>query len=342
MALISLKQAVRDQALLDAEELQKKSLECYLSAISTVQKHAAELSADELKDHRRRLGRLLREISGKPSPENLEQSRLALDDEVGTYNAKIHKAFEANQLEVREIIGLLREATGTMVNSNAYHDQQFRDFALGLEAISQCDDLHQIRVRLTSQVTELRFCLEKIQKEQEKALQPLQTELRSFEQRLQEAELLASTDPLTNLFNRREGEKQAARKLQEGLLFCFLLIDMDHFKWINDRYGHLCGDQVLKIVARKLEKLVRSMDVVCRWGGDEFLVILECSQSHAMQRSQNISNCIRGRYPVTVNGKKIEVEVSASVGVSQCNPGDDLDMAFERADAMLYQIKQRT
>ena len=341
MPLISLKQSMKDRDVADSTELQKKTLQCYLAAIETVQKHAVELSPDELKDHGRRLGQLRRKIAENASAGDLDESRQQFETEVSEYNAKISKVFETSQLEVKEIIGLLREATGTMLSSNAHHDQQIRNFADSLETTSRCDDLRQIRMQLSSQVSELRICLARMQKDQAQALQPLQTELRSFEQRLQEAELLASTDPLTNLFNRREGEKRAAQKLRDRLPFCFLMIDLNRFKWINDRYGHLCGDQVLKMVARKLEEQVRSADVVCRWGGDEFLIILDCKQSQALQRSQQISNCLRGQYAVIVNGRKIEVEISASVGVSQCQPGDDLNAAFERADAMLYQIKQR-
>jgi diguanylate cyclase (GGDEF)-like protein len=172
-------------------------------------------------------------------------------------------------------------------------------------------------------------------------LKPIEQELKVFEDRLRNAERMASTDSLTDLFNRREGEKRAEERIRAGRIFCLLVLDLNHFKWINDRYGHNCGDQVLKLVARKLEEQIRPSDTVCRWGGDEFLIIMECDLGVAMNRSRQIGEKLCGRYAVTISGRRSEVEVSACLGVAAHNPGETIEQVFERADAMLYQIKDK-
>lgn len=336
--MISLKRSIKDHESADAELVRRKALECYLGALEVIRTNAPELSEEEVKDHRARLGGLAREITGAVSVADLEASQAALEKEVSEYYGKVSGALKASQQEVKEIIALLREATSTMVTRNAHHDQQFRSFATNLERTSQCDDLRKIRLQLTLQVGQLRTNLDSMREERAQALEPLQTELRSFEARLEEAERLACTDPLTNLFNRREGEKRAKQRQERGVVFCFLVIDLNRFKFINDRYGHLAGDQVLQQVARRLEQQVRANDTVCRWGGDEFLIIMECKLPDGLQRANQIGRTLSGRYSLNLN-KRLEVEVGMSIGVAQCEPGETLEAAFARADAMLYQIK---
>src|SRR5205085_9445338 len=112
-------------------------------------------------------------------------------------------------------------------------------------------------------------------------------------------------------------------------------------KWINDRYGHHSGDQVLQMVARKLEEQICPSDTVCRWGGDEFLIMMECDLKIALNRSRQIGEKLRGHYDITIAGHQTEVEASACLGVAAHAPGETLEQVFQRADSMLYQIKHK-
>lgn len=170
-----------------------------------------------------------------------------------------------------------------------------------------------------------------------------------FVQKLQaaqhELELSASTDGLTELFNRKTGYERLAEELSKYQrsskpLSC-LMLDVDHFKQINDRYGHLVGDQVLKQLAGILKKFSREYDILCRYGGEEFLVILpETELVTALM--------IAERYREKIAETAIEVEhqeiyLTASIGVTQAHTdgSESRDSLIGRADAALYQAKEQ-
>jgi len=157
--------------------------------------------------------------------------------------------------------------------------------------------------------------------------------------RLHEAELQASLDPLTGVGNRREFDRQIASRIREGRAFCVLLFDIDNFKAVNDQFGHLCGDEVLKQLGARLRRQVRTHDFVCRWGGDEFVVLLECGLADAIARSRQIAQWVNGRYRATVQGRETRAEISVSVGVADHIAGQTPEQLFGRVDRSMYRQK---
>ena len=156
-----------------------------------------------------------------------------------------------------------------------------------------------------------------------------------FQSRLREAELQASLDPLTGVGNRREFDRQIATRIKEGRIFCALLFDIDNFKAVNDRFGHLCGDEVLKQLGARLSRQVRARDFVCRWGGDEFVVLLECGLSDAVARSRQIAQWVNGQYAA----RETIAEITVSVGVAEHIRGETPEQLFERVDNSMYRQK---
>jgi diguanylate cyclase (GGDEF)-like protein len=156
--------------------------------------------------------------------------------------------------------------------------------------------------------------------------------------RAQEFQRLAVTDPLTGLSNRRVGEErlaaEMARSSRHGHPLTLVAFDLNHFKEINDRYGHGAGDVVLREFSERLAKAVRASDLVIRLGGDEFLAVLpECKIDQA------VSLLARLR-PLEANyqGKRIPVDFSS--GTVDYQKGDTLQQFLERADQMLYTNKR--
>ncbi|MHA6193357.1 sensor domain-containing diguanylate cyclase [Pseudomonas wadenswilerensis] len=153
---------------------------------------------------------------------------------------------------------------------------------------------------------------------------------------------LATLDSLTRLHNRRAFDLLAAQALLEAERapepLTALLIDLDHFKELNDTHGHLAGDEVLRQFARLLENSLRQADIVCRWGGEEFIVLLKDTDA---ARGLSIAEKIRQRTeerPFTYEGKVISL--TASIGLSAFGPGDTLQPLIARADQALYRAKQ--
>lgn len=156
-----------------------------------------------------------------------------------------------------------------------------------------------------------------------------------------ELQFTASHDFLTNILNRRAGQKQLEielhRATQQNKPFSILLMDVDHFKNINDRYGHLTGDAVLiALVARLCEKS-SSLNHIARWGGEEFLMMLPATSATAAHRiAQEINDLIAGT-PIIVDNKAIACSVS--IGVATADATTDLTDLLRRADRALYHAK---
>ncbi len=160
----------------------------------------------------------------------------------------------------------------------------------------------------------------------------------------EETQMQALTDPLTGLYNRRGlielGKIELGRVLRQQKPFSCVMLDIDHFKRVNDTYGHLVGDQVLHVLARRCEKATRELDLIGRYGGEEFLILLPEADWHA---ALNIANRLRilvaeAAIPTRVG----PLRVTISLGVSQYTATDGgLEALIERADRALYQAKER-
>ncbi len=160
-----------------------------------------------------------------------------------------------------------------------------------------------------------------------------------FQGRLEE---MATTDQLTGLATRHAYEllmQQAMRDAQRhDLPLCVIMVDVDRFKLINDGFGHVAGDRVLRGVADAMRAALRSSDLVCRWGGDEFLVVLRnCDIVNGERIAESIREVIESA-EFHVGGRI--VTASVSLGVASLAPDELLDHLLTRADDALYQAKE--
>jgi len=163
--------------------------------------------------------------------------------------------------------------------------------------------------------------------------------IRRYQQRIA---ALATTDSLTNLPNRRGFELHVEQALQEAQRdsspLCAVMLDLDNFKQINDRHGHLAGDEVLRSFAERLRAALRQSDILCRWGGEEFILLLKNTDRHAAHElaEKLRQHCADQRYPM--GGEALQVTVS--LGLSQWQPGEALHDLLGRTDRALYRAKQ--
>lgn len=161
---------------------------------------------------------------------------------------------------------------------------------------------------------------------------------------LRQLEDAASRDPLTGLHNRRSFEIEAERALEHqrrhGGHISFLLADMDHFKAINDRFGHTAGDQVLRDVGELLSQGVRRSDIVCRWGGEEIVLMLQnCPGALALDRAERLRHAVQALYPR--EGQDVP-GLSISIGIALVPVhGTRLDEVMREADNALYCAKRQ-
>lgn len=153
---------------------------------------------------------------------------------------------------------------------------------------------------------------------------------------------LANTDPLTDLYNRRGMKKRLETAIEdataEGSEFCLILGDIDDFKRLNDTYGHDCGDYILVRVAQTIRGLIREDDFVCRWGGEEILILLNhCKKERAVEIAENLRLAICSR-PFSYDG--YEVPASMTLGVQEYVEKSTQEELVKLADFKMYQGKQ--
>lgn len=153
-------------------------------------------------------------------------------------------------------------------------------------------------------------------------------------------EEIAYYDPLTNLLNRRSMDKYlqtAFHKATAEKPFCLLMIDIDDFKKVNDTYGHDFGDKVLKTVSQLISNNIRETDYTCRWGGEEFLVLLKTSIEFARQIAEYIRCSVEDE---TIRDDAVQIQVSITIGVAQYHPGSTVHSLIQEADERLYYGKK--
>ena len=165
-------------------------------------------------------------------------------------------------------------------------------------------------------------------------------------EKAKELEDLALNDPLTRVANRNCGQARLEAKLNEfkrygwpfGILFC----DVDKFKRVNDEYGHHVGDMVLKAVAKTLSGNLRASDIVCRWGGDEFLVILPSIDLQSLSQIAEKVLRIIEKSRVTIGSGEDQqiVRVTSSIGGTVARPDDSVESLLKRADSLMYASKR--
>jgi diguanylate cyclase (GGDEF)-like protein len=161
--------------------------------------------------------------------------------------------------------------------------------------------------------------------------------------RVEQFEKLAVTDELTGLYNRRAfasmGEKEVGRARRYQRPLALILFDIDHFKDVNDSYGHLFGDHVLRVLTERVTRTTRTTDIVCRYGGEEFIVLMpEAGRDEAVAMAERLRQEI-SRMTIVTAGSTLSLTISLGVAELARNEDEDFEGLVSRADRAMYQAK---
>jgi diguanylate cyclase len=171
----------------------------------------------------------------------------------------------------------------------------------------------------------------------------LEAEASRLHNQLKDEQRTASLDVLTKIPNRAAYDKRIEEELKRWQRFkqptCLAAWDIDHFKRINDTYGHRAGDGVLRAVAECLSDRIRGTDFVARYGGEEFVMILAGTKLDDAVRLIDLIRIAVSKLKLHFRGTPLALTIST--GVTALQPGDSAGSAFERADKALYQAKER-
>lgn len=315
----------------------KTALESYLASIRDIAETVASMSPEIGGASHDQLIRLWSRVSYDATAKTLEESRTALHAELADFSRKAREYNNALAEDVAKALAFLAQNEDSASVRSGQYIERLTRFVQQMEHAARSGDVTQV----AGQAAELRGFVESMEQDTRAANTQLHQKVAEFQTRLREVEFLASIDPLTGVANRREFNRQVEARIAADHGFCILLFDLNTFKRINGEHGHLCGDEILRQLGARLSAHVRPGDFVCRWGGDEFVAILECPLSNAEARAKEIAGLLCGPYRVVRDGQDIQVNVEVAYGVAERQTGEAAEHVFHRADEAMYGQKAR-
>ncbi|MES1258502.1 MAG: GGDEF domain-containing protein [Acidobacteriota bacterium] len=285
------------------------------------------------------LAGISQELAFASTPDALRTATARVHAELGQWAERALQHHNENEREIREILGAVARAAETIGKKDEKYSREIGDLSGRMRSIAELKDLAAIRRHLIESAALLKDCVEKMAAEGTASLRRLTAEVAEYRARLEDSERVASLDELTQLANRRAFERMLEARLAMREGFCLILIDLDDFKSVNDRHGHAAGDELLRQFATELRGHFQAADTVCRWGGDEFSIIVSGDLKEAGGRAERIRRWVLGEYKLTAGAQIVNVVAEASLGIVEWNGKETGVELLARADAGLYQDK---
>jgi diguanylate cyclase (GGDEF)-like protein len=286
------------------------------------------------------LWNLQSQLAEEATPRRLQETEARVEAELHQWGEQSAEYYRHKTEEFKEIMMIMARTAEAVGDRDLRYSKQFTEFTTRLQTLATMDDLTKIRDSLVSSANELQAGVNQMAQDGEEAVTRMRGELRQYQAKLEEAERLASMDCLTGLQNRRRMEAALELRVARRRTFSVLIFDLNGFKQVNDTFGHVAGDDVLKQFATELRAAFRAMDDVGRWGGDEFIAVLDCGLEEARQHVERVRKWVFGDYSVRGEGAPHKLPVSASIGVAAWQEGETMAQMFARADADMYKEKK--
>lgn len=327
---------------LPASELLAAALESYRAALLAMGKSSVQACPAIGSDLQQGLAALEQRLSEASTPAQIKETEDQATAQLQQWGGRTEEYFKTKANEVRELLIVIASTAESVGERDKSYAGQFNQFTTQLRTIANLEDLTQVRSALVQGATELKTCVDQMAQDSHKLVKQLQAEVSTYETKLKAAEDLALRDSLTGLSNRRNVEERIASRIARKQLFCVAVLDVNGLKQVNDRHGHLAGDSLLKQFSQELRSGCGSSGVIGRWGGDEFIIVLDNDLSGAKVQIERLQKWVFGEYTLQPGpgSAEIKVRVDASVGLAQWAADETMQQVIERADAAMYKEKQ--
>jgi len=281
-------------------------------------------------------------LSGEVTPALMTQTEARVESLLQQWGGRSEEYYKAKTKEVKELLIVLAHTAQSVGDRDQRYNNQFTEFTTRLRTIGNLDDLTQIRTSLVQRAAELKTYVDQMAEDSKKSVAQLRAEVSTYESRLKVVEELALRDAMTGLANRRNIEHRIQERIATQHRFCVLILDLNGLKQVNDTHGHLAGDSLLKQFAQELKSNLASAGMAGRWGGDEFVAVMDCDQAGVTPHVERIRRWVFGDYTLQPGAGKAEVKVrvDAAIGTAQWKPGETMQEVIANADAAMYKEKQ--
>jgi diguanylate cyclase (GGDEF)-like protein len=285
------------------------------------------------------LSMLSERLSVRMPPEEVEATEEQVRGRLREWGRLTARHSQRQTGEVKDLLLVLARTAESVGQRDQRCAGQITDVTTRLKGIASLDDLGEIRSSIEQSAAELKNSVERMTEETRQAIDELKAEVSVYQTRLEAAEEVASRDVLTGVRSRLYAESQIERRLATEAPFCVAILDINGFKKVNDELGHLVGDDLLKQFATELKHACRSTDVIGRWGGDEFILLLDLSLENANAQMERARKWVFGTYKVETRAGQKKLKVDASIGLAERRMGDTMKKVVDRADAAMYRDK---
>jgi diguanylate cyclase len=246
---------------------------------------------------------------------------------------------ETKNETVKQIVIDLSETIRQISSTADGFDEKMESSMEGIQSASSIEDIITLKDGIIKEIVKVRINSQSLKS----AVTEYKKTTESLSSKLEETEAKALVDSLTNVLNRNAYNMKIIQMIREfsqsKSYFCLLVLDIDHFKKFNDTYGHKAGDRVLKSVAASVQDSLRASDLVFRYGGEEFVVILSnIQEDNAFKLAEKIRKGVEREYFVD---KEKKLKVTISLGVACVSEGETELELFERADKAMYVAKRK-
>jgi diguanylate cyclase len=339
--MISIKKYLDMDALdlhMAQDHIDLEAVECYCAVLSSIGKNAIRIVPGVGSDLEANLRGLGRRLSMEPTAEALGKTSTQVNVFLDEWGERTSDHFKSQTDEVKQLLIALAKAAESVGTRDQGYSSQFKEFTNRLERIADLNNLTEIRSSLVERVTELKNNVRQMARESEELVAHLKSEVSIYETRLRSTEQLAFRDELTLVANRRSVEERVRGSIENRQTFCVVMLDLNHFKHVNDKYGHFAGDDLLKQFAKELQSNTRTSDLVGRWGGDEFVIVLSCDTLGAQTHIDRIQHWVFGKYKIQSgpNSEFFEIRIDASLGLAEWHPGETIQQVLANADKAMY------
>ncbi len=318
-------------------------LDSYQRLLATTASCNADLCAPSAGDLSSSLLTLQQSLSLHSKPAQIVSTQQDAERHLQAWHDRTQTYLRQKTAEMKDLMLLVAKTAESVGDRDQRHNTHLQSLTSRLKQISELEDISRLRSSLVSSVEELSRTVEQMTHDTQQTMRALEVELSNYRSRLAQTEEQANLDALTGLANRRRLELDLATRIRRAQPFSLILIDLNRFKQVNDTYGHLAGDQILRQFSAELRQVCHQFDLVGRWGGDEFLVLINGATTQAEALCDRIRQWVFGTYPIKVEPGQpsVKVEVTASLGIASWQNEMSAEELLQLADAHMYQQKSR-
>ncbi|MFZ3048070.1 MAG: GGDEF domain-containing protein [Desulfatirhabdiaceae bacterium] len=302
----------------------------------------SEIDADGFNGRLDKILEHLQEPTSGPDIEKIFSAhKLAILDWIGIQKHYIQEKED----ELKNIIELLRAGLNEMIGDTQNFSAQLYERNIKMEAITELNDLRKIKESLKGEVTQMKQLIQKKQTSDSRRIESLSNEVGVLRSSLEQVRDASRMDALTGAFNRMAFDMYIQRMIERSQVawdsVSLLMCDLDNFKNINDTYGHIVGDRVLKCFVQECQAMFRIDDFIARYGGEEFAIILPgISLKKALKRAKSFCKILADKQFLVDSSQSDErIGFTVSIGVGELYKNDVVESWILRADKALYQAK---